>query len=138
MRISDWSSDVFSSDRGETRPDALIIVLDAANLDNHLNFALELLALNLPTVVALNMVDLATRDGLTLDAGRLSKGLGVPVVPTVAVRKRGLTELLAAVDGAIRATAAGPAAPPSRNHPANRTTILYETMGSGRGGHVGR
>src|SRR3546814_8658409 len=102
MRISDWSSDVCSSDL----PDALIVVLDAANLDNHLNFALELLALNLPTVVALNMVDLATRDGLTLDADRLSKELGVPVVPTVAVRKRGLTELLAAVDGAIRAPAA--------------------------------
>jgi ferrous iron transport protein B len=88
---------------GETRPDALIIVLDAANLDNHLCFALELLALNLPTVVALNMVDLAQRDGLTLDAERLSRELGVPVVPTVAVRRRGLPELLAAVDGAIRA-----------------------------------
>ncbi|MDO9368971.1 MAG: ferrous iron transporter B [Sphingopyxis sp.] len=87
---------------GETRPDALIIVVDAANLDNHLCFALELLALNLPTVVALNMLDLATRDGLTLDAERLSKELGVPVVPTVAVRKRGLVDLLAAIDGAIQ------------------------------------
>lgn len=87
---------------GEKRPDALIVVLDAANLDNHLCFALELLALNLPTVVALNMVDLAERDGLTLDAERLSGELGVPVVPTVAVRKRGLADLLAAVDGALR------------------------------------
>ncbi|WP_188237790.1 ferrous iron transporter B [Sphingopyxis sp. LK2115] len=87
---------------GEARPDALIVVLDAANLDNHLCFALELLALNVPTVIALNMVDLATRDGLTLDAERLSRDLGVPVVPTVAVRRRGLAELLAAVDGAIR------------------------------------
>ena len=99
---------------GETRPDALIIVVDAANLDNHLCFALELLALGLPTVVALNMLDLATRDGLTLDTERLSKELGVPVVPTVAVRKRGLTELLAAVDSAIeshqpRAALAAPA-----------------------------
>ncbi|OHD06629.1 ferrous iron transporter B [Sphingopyxis sp. RIFCSPHIGHO2_12_FULL_65_19] len=99
---------------GEKRPDALIVVLDAANLDNHLCFALELLALGLPTVVALNMLDLAARDGLTLDAERLSKELGVPVVPTVAVRKRGLSELLVAVDGAIeshqpRATVAAPA-----------------------------
>ncbi|SEH15774.1 ferrous iron transport protein B [Sphingopyxis sp. YR583] len=93
---------VLGKQEGEKRPDALIIVLDAANLDNHLCFALELLALNLPTVVALNMLDLAERDGLTLDAARLSKELGVPVVPTVAVRKRGLTELLAAVDEAIR------------------------------------
>lgn len=99
---------------GETRPDALIVVLDAANLDNHLCFALELLALDLPTVVALNMVDLAERDGLTLDPERLSHELGVPVVPTVAVRKRGLADLLAAVDAAIRShqpreAAAGPA-----------------------------
>jgi ferrous iron transport protein B len=93
---------VLGKQEGEKRPDALIIVLDAANLDNHLCFALELLALNLPTVVALNMLDLAERDGLTLDAERLAKELGVPVVPTVAVRKRGLTELLAAVDEAIR------------------------------------
>ena len=105
---------VLGRQAGETRPDALIIVVDAANLDNHLCFALELLALGLPTVVALNMVDLAERDGLTLDAERLARELGVPVVPTVAVRKRGLAELLAAVDGAIeshqpRAAVAAPA-----------------------------
>jgi len=87
---------------GERRPDAMIVVVDAANLDNHLCFALELLALGLPTVVALNMLDLAERDGLTLDPARLSRELGVPVVPTVAVRKRGLPELLAAIDGAIQ------------------------------------
>ncbi len=90
---------------GERRPDALIIVVDAANLDNHLCFALELIALGLPTVVALNMIDLATRDGLTLDPDRLAQELGVPVVPTVAVRKRGLDPLLQAIDAAIRAKA---------------------------------
>ncbi len=92
---------VLGRQTGEKRPDALIVVVDAANLDNHLCFALELIALGLPTVVALNMLDLAERDGLTLDPERLAAELGVPVVPTVAVRKRGLTELLAAVDGAI-------------------------------------
>ncbi|MBR2173218.1 ferrous iron transporter B [Sphingopyxis sp.] len=121
---------------GEKRPDALIVVLDAANLDNHLSFALELLALNLPTVVALNMVDLATRDGLTLDAERLSKELGVPVIPTVAVRKRGMAELLAAVDGAIRSHAAGEVAVPAKANDASlhqrartlaRAAILSET-----------
>jgi len=93
---------ILGKQAGETRPDALIVVVDAANLDNHLCFALELLELGLPTVVALNMLDLAERDGLTLDPERLSRELGVPVVPTVAVRKRGLADLLAAVDGAIR------------------------------------
>ncbi|MDZ3832124.1 MAG: ferrous iron transporter B [Sphingopyxis sp.] len=103
---------VMGRQQGEKRPDALIIVVDAANLDNHLCFALELIALGLPTVVALNMLDLATRDGLTLDPDRLAAELGVPVVPTVAVRRRGLTDLLAAVDGAILShqTQAAPAA----------------------------
>jgi len=81
----------------EPQPDAIIIVVDAANLDIHLRFALEVIALGLPCVVALNMVDLATRDGLTLDAARLASELGVPVIETVAVRKRGLAELDAAV-----------------------------------------
>lgn len=106
---------VLGRQEGEKRPDALIVVLDAANLDNHLCFALELLALNLPTVVALNMVDLAARDGLTLHAERLSKELGVPVVPTVAVRKGGLTDLLAAVDGAIRSHQPREAVPAPQN-----------------------
>ncbi len=78
---------------GERLPDALLIVVDASNLDNHLRFALQLIDLGLPTVIALNMVDLARRDGLELDAQTLSRELGVPVIETVAVRKRGLDEL---------------------------------------------
>lgn len=74
----------------ERRPDAMIVVVDASNLDNHLRFALQLIALRLPVVVALNMVDLAERDGLTLDPEVLARELGVPVVPTVAVRRRGI------------------------------------------------
>ncbi|MGB7407748.1 MAG: ferrous iron transporter B, partial [Pontixanthobacter sp.] len=82
----------------EAQPDTLIIVLDAANLEQHLVFAQEIIALGLPTVVALNMVDLAERDGLTLDPAALESALGVPVVPTVAVRNRGLTDLVAAIE----------------------------------------
>ncbi len=84
---------VTGAQAGERLPDALIVVVDAANLDNHLRFTLQLIALGLPVVVALNMVDLAERDGLTLDASVLERELGVPVVPTVAVRKRGLDDL---------------------------------------------
>ncbi|WP_278373716.1 ferrous iron transporter B [Sphingobium xenophagum] len=84
---------VMGRQAGERQPDALVIVVDASNLDNHLRFALELIALGLPTIVALNMVDLATRDGLELDAAVLSRELGVPVIATVAVRKRGLDHL---------------------------------------------
>ncbi|MBW0143884.1 ferrous iron transporter B [Sphingomicrobium clamense] len=85
----------------EDKPDALVIVLDASNLDNHLRFALELIDLRIPTVVALNMIDLAARDGLELDAAKLSAELGVPVVETVAVRRRGLDQLKAAIGEAL-------------------------------------
>ncbi|MDB5704002.1 MAG: feoB [Sphingomonas bacterium] len=80
---------------GERLPDALVVVVDAANLDNHLRFTLQLIALGLPVVVALNMFDLAERDGLKLDPELLARELGVPVVPTVAVRRRGLDDLKA-------------------------------------------
>ena len=93
---------------GEAAPDILILVLDAANLEQHLTFAQEVIALGRPTVVALNMVDLATRDGLTLDPAALANALGVAVIPTVAVRRKGLTELAQAI-GEARAHTPGDA-----------------------------
>ena len=81
----------------EAQPEVLVLVLDATNLEQHLVFAQEILELGLPTVVALNMVDMAERDGLTLDPSALSESLGVPVIPTVAVRRRGIEELRAAI-----------------------------------------
>ncbi len=92
---------------GERQPDALVIVLDASNLDNHLRFALQLIELGLPTIVALNMVDLAKRDGLELDSKRLEHELGVPVVETVAVRRRGIAELQGAIDDMLSAPRCG-------------------------------
>ncbi len=90
----------------ERLPDALVVVVDAANLDNHLRFTLQLIALGLPVVVALNMVDLAERDGLTLDAAVLERELGVPVIATVAVRKRGLDGLRTALGSILVSGAA--------------------------------
>ena len=87
---------------GQRRPDALVVVLDAGNLDNHLRFAIELIGQGLPVVVALNMVDLAKRDGLELDASVLATELGVPVIETVAVRKRGLEALLESLSETLR------------------------------------
>jgi len=92
---------------GEAVPDVLVIVLDASNLEQHLVFAQEVLALGKPSVVALNMVDLAERDGLILDPAVLAEELGVPVIPTVAVRRRGLAELAEAMASA-QARHAGP------------------------------
>jgi ferrous iron transport protein B len=82
---------------GQVQPDVLVIVLDASNLEQHLVFAQEVIELGRPTVVALNMVDLAERDGLVIDPAALQTALQVPVISTVAVRRRGLTELAAAV-----------------------------------------
>jgi ferrous iron transport protein B len=88
---------VLGRQAGERTPTAILVVVDATNLDNHLRFALELIALGRPTVVALNMIDMAERDGLKIDVAALAMGLGVPVVPTVAVRKRGIEALRAAL-----------------------------------------
>lgn len=101
---------VLGKQEGERTPSAIVIVCDASNLDNHLRFAMELIALGRPCVLALNMHDLALRDGLHIDADALSAELGVPVVPTVAVRKRGLDELLARIGEIVDATPVGAAA----------------------------
>jgi len=81
--------------RGEKRPELVVCVVDATNLRRNLRLVLAVKRLGLPIVVALNMVDLAARRGLKVDADALSRELGVPVVPTVAVKGDG--------DGPLRA-----------------------------------
>jgi len=94
---------VLGTQTGERLPSALIVVVDATNLDNHLRFTLQLIALGMPVVVALNMIDMAERDGLRIDVERLSRELGVPVVPTVAVRRKGIDTLVAELSARIGA-----------------------------------
>jgi ferrous iron transport protein B len=85
----------------EEKPDAVINVLDATVLERNLFFTTQLMELQAPLVVALNMHDLAASRGIKIDIGRLSSELGAPVVPTVAVKRSGLTELLkSAIDTA--------------------------------------
>jgi ferrous iron transport protein B len=100
---------------GEAQPEVLVVVLDAANLEQHLVFAQELIELGRPVVVALNMIDLAERDGLVLDPKALEEALGVPVIPTIAVRKRGLDTLTAAIASAETRAERDPKAHP-RQH----------------------
>ena len=99
---------ILGEQAGESTPQVLVVVLDASNLEQHLVFAQEVIALGRPCVVALNMIDLAERDGLVLDPRVLADALGVPVIPTVAVRRRGLPELGAAIEAA----ATGPSPEP--------------------------
>ena len=69
--------------RGELPPDAVIIVLDASNLERNLYLATQILDLNLPVVFLCNMMDVARQRGLTISLSRLSKAFGVPVIPTI-------------------------------------------------------
>ncbi|USQ98493.1 ferrous iron transport protein B [Caulobacter sp. RL271] len=86
---------------GEVAPEALICVADATNLRLVLRLVLELKQVGRPFVLALNMFDIAQRQGLRIDLERLSQELGAPIVTTVATRKRGLPELLDKVEALV-------------------------------------
>ncbi|MET0336929.1 MAG: ferrous iron transport protein B [Caulobacter sp.] len=83
---------------GETPPDVVVCVADATNLRLILRLVLELKQVGRPFVLALNMFDIAQRQGLQIDIERLSQEIGAPIVTTVATRKRGLEDLLKQVD----------------------------------------
>ncbi len=86
---------------GEAPPDIVVCVADATNLRLVLRLVLELKAVGQPMLLVLNMYDIAQRQGIRIDIEGLSRELGVPVVTTVAVRKRGLEDLLAQVDALV-------------------------------------
>ncbi|HYB33236.1 MAG TPA: ferrous iron transporter B [Steroidobacteraceae bacterium] len=82
----------------EPAPDLLVCVVDATNLRLNLRLVLELKRLGRPMIVALNMSDVAVQRGYLLDRAALERALGVPVVPTVAVRAGGERQLVEAID----------------------------------------
>ena len=75
-------------------PDWVINVVDSTNLERSLILTLQLLELERPVIIALNMTDLAKRKGITIDAKKIQAILGVPVIPTVASRGSGLTKII--------------------------------------------
>lgn len=80
------------------RPSLVICTVDATNLPRALYLVLQLIELDVPVVVALNMIDVAEATGLQIDTAKLSERLGVPVVAISAKHKRGLEDLMATVD----------------------------------------
>jgi ferrous iron transport protein B len=76
------------------RPDLVINVADASVLERNLFFTLQLMELETPMIVALNQVDIAKRKGIEIDTEKLEQLLGVPVIPTVAIKGVGLSQLL--------------------------------------------
>jgi ferrous iron transport protein B len=83
---------------GEEVPDLIVLVADATNLRLNLRLVLEVLRLNRPTVLALNMMDVAQRRGLIIDIEKLQAELGIPVIQTVAVKQGGTADLVAKLD----------------------------------------
>jgi len=92
---------------GETPPDVVVCVADATNLRLVLRLVLELKAVGRPMVLALNMYDIAQRQGLRIDLERLRVELGVPIITTVATRKRGIDDLIAEIETQAEAAALG-------------------------------
>jgi ferrous iron transport protein B len=83
---------------GEAAPDLVVGVTDATNLRQNLRLVLSLRRLGLPMVVALNMTDIARRKGIMIDADRLARELGVPVVETIGIKAGGAKALIDVLD----------------------------------------
>jgi ferrous iron transport protein B len=95
--------------QGNAAVDAILCVVDAGNLGRNLYLTSQILELGLPTVVALNMIDVAQRRGTEIDVAALERRLGAPVVATQAARGRGMAALKAALGRAVQQP--GPAVP---------------------------
>ncbi|WJR76952.1 ferrous iron transporter B [Bradyrhizobium sp. NP1] len=83
---------------GEALPDLVLCVADSTNLRLTIRLVLELKSTGRPLALVLNMFDIATRRGVTVDVPRLSEALGIPVVTSIAVRKGGTADLLQLTD----------------------------------------
>jgi ferrous iron transport protein B len=86
----------------DSRPDVVVNVVDAGNLERNLYFTVQLIELGVPLVLALNMMDVAESRGLVIDVARLGELLGVKVVPTVGHRGRGIEDLKQACLDTVR------------------------------------
>lgn len=94
---------------GETVPDLVLCVADSTNLRLTIRLLLELKRTGRPMILVLNMFDIASRRGISVDVERLTKELGVPVVTSIAVRKGGTADLLTLTDEISAKLAAEPA-----------------------------
>ena len=78
----------------EQKPDAIINILDATNIERNLYLTLQLLTLQVPMVIALNMMDELRGNGGSIDVRKMSEALGAPVVPISAAKNEGIAELV--------------------------------------------
>ena len=76
------------------KPDGIINIIDATNIERNLYLTLQLLELRIPTVIALNMMDEVRKNGGSVNIAKLSESIGVPVVPVAALKDEGISELI--------------------------------------------
>ena len=84
------------------RPDCTVVVVDATALERNLNLVFQVMEITDKVVVCVNLMDEARRKGIDIDTDRLSRELGVPVIPTVARSGEGLRQLVTTIAGVIR------------------------------------
>ncbi len=85
------------------KPDAIINIVDATNIERNLYLTLQLIDLGIPMVLALNMMDELRANGGSIDVDKMSEELGIPVVPIVAAKGEGVTELIKKVVAVAKA-----------------------------------
>jgi ferrous iron transport protein B len=84
------------------KPDAVVNIIDASALERNLFFTIQLMELAPPMLIAVNQIDLAAKKGITVDTKKLSELLGVPVVPTVAIKGKGMDTLTDGILGLLK------------------------------------
>lgn len=113
---------------GEQRPDAIVTIVDASNLERNLYLTTQLMELGVPVIVALNMTDVAAAQEVKIDTAKLACRLGVPVVPLQANRGKGLDALRQAVADTLEQPLP-PHAPPFPAAFEDEATRLAEHLG---------
>lgn len=89
--------EVLCDPANESHPDVVVMVVDASNLKRSLYFSSQVIDLKIPTVIALNMMDLVQTRKSTIDVTLLSERMGVPVIPVSGLKKQGMDELRSAI-----------------------------------------
>lgn len=106
------------------KPDRMLNIVDATNLSAGLYLTLQLRELDIPMVIALNMMDLAAKDGIEIDHSGLAEALACPVIPISAYKKSGLDELIAVFMTGVEGYAAH-----SASSPAEKAALVQELCG---------
>jgi ferrous iron transport protein B len=108
------------------KPEVVINIVDSSNLERNLYLAVQFLEMGIPVCIALNMIDVAKKRGIEINAAKLSKLLGVPVIPTIARTGQGKTELMESAAHIVQARKGYPALKISYGDDVDRAMLTME------------